>query len=107
LAQLSRRQLYGPIINISCLYFIPESPRWLYARGRTDEALAVITKYHSRHNDPQSPLVQLEIQEIAEEMRTMGSAERWWDAKVLFATRANRYRMGLAAMSGWLTEWLQ
>jgi hypothetical protein len=40
-------------------------------------------------------------------MRTMGSAERWWDAKVLFATRANRYRMGLAAMSGWLTEWLQ
>jgi hypothetical protein len=51
--------------------------------------------------------VQLEIQEIAEEMRTMGSAERWWDAKVLFATRANRYRMGLAAMSGWLTEWLQ
>jgi hypothetical protein len=58
------------------VFFLPESPRWLIANGRQEEALEVITKYHGDDN-PDSPLVQLTYHEMQEVISKEGSDKRW------------------------------
>jgi hypothetical protein len=64
--------------------FLPESPRWLYSRGHREEAVAILAKYHSQTGDINSPMIQLEIQEIEERISLDGADKRWWDFKELF-----------------------
>lgn len=56
-------QAFFPVIQLVGLYFVPESPRWLIARGRTAEARAIFAKYHAAGNDAE-PLVSYEVSEI-------------------------------------------
>lgn len=35
------------IIVMSCVWFCPESPRYLVAQGKREEALAVLVKHHT------------------------------------------------------------
>jgi hypothetical protein len=45
------------------MYFLPESPRWLVARDRQEEALRVLAKLHAR-GDTNDLYVQAELAEI-------------------------------------------
>ena len=47
-------------------------PRWLYSIGEKDEARRVLAKLHSRTGDINSPLIELEIEEIEEKVLTDG-----------------------------------
>lgn len=59
-------QALGPIIFLTGLVlFVPESPRWLIARGRRDEAHAMLAKHHA-NGSMDDPLVLKEIEEIEE-----------------------------------------
>lgn len=91
--------MYGPVINFVLCLFVPESPRWLYNRGRKEEARRVLAMFHSRDNDIHSPLIQLELLEMDDAAENVGKADKWWDLRILFANKSNSYRVGLAGMS--------
>lgn len=88
-------QMMLAVINFVFILVCPESPRWLYSRGRKDEAALVLAKLHSRDNDVQSPLVQLQLAEFEESISLEGADKRWWDFRPIFRTSPDRYRFSM------------
>lgn len=76
-----------------------QSPRWLISRDRHEEALKVLAEYHGE-GDRNSPIVQLELQEMQQEISKTGSDKRWWDYRELFNTREARYRSMMVIFIG-------
>jgi MFS family permease len=64
-------QCFACVFVIFAVFFVPESPRWLMANGKDEEATAFLIKYHGNGN-PQSRLVLLEIEEMREGIRQDG-----------------------------------
>lgn len=92
------------LVNVAGVLFLPESPRWLYSRGRKEEAVLILAKLHSRDNDVQSPLVQLEILDIEQSISLTGADKRWWDFRPIFTTGAQRYRFGMCLIGRCLLD---
>lgn len=74
------------------VFFIPESPRWLYANNKLESATAMLTKYHGEGN-PNSVWVQMQLKEYGEVLELNGADKRWWDYRALFNSRSARYRL--------------
>ena len=83
------------LVNTVFVLILPESPRWLYSRGHKEEAAVILAKLHSRDNDVNSPLVQLELAEFEEAISLEGADKRWWDFRPLVMTGAQRYRLSM------------
>lgn len=88
---------------IAC-FFVPESPRWLIAQGRNEEALAILTKYHGFGN-PNSKVVQIEYAEYLGAISTTGTDQKWWDFREIFAGKAALYRIFCVVNLGVLYQW--
>lgn len=92
--------------GLICIFalFAPESPRWLYANHRRDEAVATLTKWHGFGNR-NSAWVTLQIGEYEEFLNTNGADKRWWDYRALFNSRSSVYRLacncGFAVFGQW------
>ncbi|KAG9049033.1 hypothetical protein FS837_011412 [Tulasnella sp. UAMH 9824] len=84
---------------ISFVWFLPESPRFLYQNGRKEEAYDFLTKYHG-NGDRNNPIVQLEIDEFEEAIRLDGSDKRWWDYSDLVKTKNARWRSLMVFLMG-------
>jgi Sugar (and other) transporter len=91
------------IVMVLILSF-PESPRWLIAHDRREEALAIFAKYHG-DGDEQSPIVQLQYHEIIEQMQLTRNENPWWDFRELVNTRGNRYRLYMVIAMAFIGQW--
>lgn len=71
-------QAFACVIVMIGVLFIPESPRFLMANGREEEAHDFLVKYHGNGNRD-SRLVNLEMDEMRENIQLDGIDKRWWD----------------------------
>ncbi|KAL2021382.1 hypothetical protein VTK56DRAFT_7247 [Thermocarpiscus australiensis] len=92
-------QAFACVIVMCSVYFLPESPRFLMANGRDDEAVAFLVKYHG-NGDPNSRLVQLEVEEMREGIRQDGVDKRWWDYRPFLLSHNARWRLAQVLMIG-------
>jgi hypothetical protein len=76
-----------PGIIMCAIMFFPESPCWLIAKDRREEAIAIMAKYHGDGN-VDAPIVQLQIHQITEDFAVTRNDNPWWDFRELANTRA-------------------
>lgn len=86
-------QAVFPIIQLILTFLCPESPRWLIAHGKEDQAYEVLTKYHAG-GDRDSRLVKFEMAEIkaAIAKELIGKKFSWG---VWFSSKAFLHRLFL------------
>ncbi|KAK3935843.1 general substrate transporter [Diplogelasinospora grovesii] len=85
-------QAFTCVIVMLSVFFLPESPRFLMANGREEEAIEFLVKYHG-NGDRSSRLVLLEIEEMREGIKLDGIDKRWWDYRPLILTHNGRWRI--------------
>ncbi|KAJ0168193.1 Lactose permease [Colletotrichum tanaceti] len=94
-------QLATSGIVVIFVFFLPESPRWLVANDRHEEAAKILTALHGE-NDPDHPIVQLQMKEMLAQISSEASDKRWWDYRELWNTHSARRRLicvlGMAIM---------
>jgi len=97
-------QLVCSAIVVSVSLFLPESPRWLVSRDRHEAARKIIVKYHGDDN-PDSPIVTLQMTELTAEISTTGADKRFYSYKSLFDTRNARWRIWQVCMMAIIGQW--
>jgi len=89
---------------LAAIWFIPESPRWLIAKDRNDEALHILAKYHA-NGDVDNATVQFEFAEIKETLRLEFQYQKTSSYLDFLKTKGNRYRLMLLASLGLFSQW--
>ncbi|KAK7178812.1 hypothetical protein PSPO01_15149 [Paraphaeosphaeria sporulosa] len=86
------------VIQLTTIYLIPESPRWLVSKGRADEALNILIKYHAE-GDSTAELPRVELAQIkaALEMEDESRKRGWVE---LFQTPGMRRRTMITTALG-------
>ncbi|KAF4468584.1 Major facilitator superfamily domain general substrate transporter [Fusarium albosuccineum] len=87
------------IIGVWCL---PESPRFLIAKGRPEQAKAILVKYHAE-DDASSEFVDLEYRQMRAVIEAeIANATGW---KFLLQTPGNRRRVLVLVLLGLFSQW--
>jgi hypothetical protein len=92
------------VIQILFIYWVPESPRYLIAKDRQDQALAILAKYHANGN-VHHPTVQFEYREIKETIRLEMENKKNSSYVDFFKTKGNRYRLAVLLSLGIFSQW--
>jgi hypothetical protein len=91
-------QAVPSVIQVVFAFTVPESPRWLVSKDRSEEALEILIKYHAE-GDASAELPHLEIAEIRKALELENeSRQRGWAE--LFQSKGMRHRALVAAGLG-------
>ncbi|KAL1589451.1 hypothetical protein WHR41_01848 [Cladosporium halotolerans] len=93
-----------PLIVIVLIILFPESPRWLVAHDRNEEAIKILAKYHA-DGDEHAPIVRLQYEEIREDLAETADKTAWWDYRGLANTRGRRYRLSMVIAMAFFGQW--
>ncbi|KAH6963063.1 general substrate transporter, partial [Fusarium avenaceum] len=97
-------QLMFPCVIAFGAMFLPESPRWLYTRGKKELATKHLIRLHG-HGNPESEWVKLQLSEYEEHLEMDGSDKRWWDYRALFRNKASIYRLTCNCLVSLFGQW--
>ncbi|TFY78284.1 hypothetical protein EWM64_g5722 [Hericium alpestre] len=92
------------VLQVSLIWFVPESPRWLINKGREAQALRTLAYYHANGNE-HDPLVEYEFEEIKAAIqldREVATSVGWLS---LFKTPGNRRRMRIILALAFFSQW--
>ncbi|KAH3209674.1 hypothetical protein KXV86_006346 [Aspergillus fumigatus] len=101
--------LLGPkVSSVRCPYTcrgsITNKTRWLMANKKEEESRRILTKYHAG-GDENSPLVEFELNEIAQALELEKASEHAPSYFELVRTGPNRHRTALAFLIAFFTQW--
>lgn len=85
-------QALPSLIQLVFIFWVPESPRFLIAKDRADEALHILAKYHANGN-VNHPTVQFEYREIKETIRMEMDSKSNSSYADFLRTKGNRWRL--------------
>ncbi|KAM0269838.1 hypothetical protein ACHAQH_009640 [Verticillium albo-atrum] len=85
-------QLFSSVIVALGVFWVPESPRWLIANGRIEEAKAILTKYHGEGQEDH-PMVRLQMEEMKFSIKQDASDKSLWNYSELWSTASARRRL--------------
>ncbi|KAH7418568.1 putative MFS sugar transporter [Cadophora sp. MPI-SDFR-AT-0126] len=96
-------QLVPSLVQLTLVFFLPESPRYLISKDRREEAFKILSHYHSE-DDPSSLIVRAEMAQIEATIRIEmdASKQTYLD---LFRTVGMRKRAFIGTMLGFFTQW--
>ncbi len=71
-------QCVWPLLLLAGLPWVPESPRWLVMNDRSDEALKILIKLHSRPSDTDDNFARKEFYQIQKQIAIDRMLESSW-----------------------------
>ncbi|KAG7109773.1 Lactose permease like protein [Verticillium longisporum] len=89
-------------IQIAGLWFLPESPRFLIANGKPEQAKAFLFKYHG-NGDIKSQLADLEYREMCAVIEAEMANNTGW--RFLLKTPGKRRRILVPVLLGLFSQW--
>ncbi|KAI0684104.1 general substrate transporter [Cytidiella melzeri] len=98
-------QLFAPFFQVLLIWFVPESPRFLVAKGREGEAARVLARFHANGADERDPLIMFEMAQIRHALNMERQAARDTRWTTLFSTPGNRKRMRIIIALAIFSQW--